>query len=79
MDAARAMTAHGLDLGEKPSVVSAIVKYHLTERGRSVVIDGMDIIGGKGVCLGPSNFLARAYQQLPVGITVEGANILTEA
>jgi len=79
MDAARSMTAHGLDLGEKPSVVSAIVKYHLTERGRAVVIDGMDIIGGKGVCLGPSNFLARAYQQLPVGITVEGANILTRS
>ena len=77
MDAARSMTAHGVDLGEKPSVTSAIVKYHLTERGRSVVIDGMDIIGGKGICLGPSNFLARAYQQLPVGITVEGANILT--
>src|SRR5690606_25886205 len=77
MDAARSMTAHGVDLGEKPSVTSAIVKYHLTERGRSVVIDGMDVIGGKGICLGPSNFLARAYQQLPVGITVEGANILT--
>lgn len=79
MDAARAMTAHGVDLGEKPSVVSAIVKYHLTERGRSVVNDGMDIIGGKGICLGPSNFLGRAYQQLPVGITVEGANILTRS
>ncbi len=79
MDAARAMTAHGVDLGEKPSVVSAIVKYHLTERGRAVVNDGMDLIGGKGICLGPSNFLARAYQQLPVGITVEGANILTRS
>src|SRR5690606_29630117 len=79
MDAARSMTAHGVDLGEKPSVVSAIVKYHLTERGRSVVNDGMDLIGGKGICLGPSNFLGRAYQQLPVGITVEGANILTRS
>lgn len=79
MDAARALTAHAVDLGEKPSVVSAIVKYHVTERGRAVVNDGMDIIGGKGICLGPSNFLARAYQQLPVGITVEGANILTRS
>jgi len=79
MDAARGLTAHALDLGEKPSVVSAIVKYHLTERGRSVVNDGMDLIGGKGICLGPSNFLGRAYQQLPVGITVEGANILTRS
>jgi acyl-CoA dehydrogenase len=79
MDAARTMTAVGVDQGEKPSVVSAIVKYHLTERGRMVVNAGMDIIGGKGICLGPSNFLGRAYQQLPVGITVEGANILTRS
>ncbi|PLC55773.1 acyl-CoA dehydrogenase [Pollutimonas nitritireducens] len=79
IDAARSMTAVAVDLGEKPSVVSAIVKYHLTERGRSVVNDGMDIIGGKGICLGPQNFLGRAYQQIPVGITVEGANILTRS
>ncbi|WP_026640182.1 acyl-CoA dehydrogenase [Bordetella petrii] len=79
MDAARVMTAGAIDLGEKPSVVSAIVKYHVTERARQVVNDGMDIIGGKGICLGPSNFLGRAYQQVPVGITVEGANILTRS
>lgn len=79
MDAARALTAHAVDLGERPSVVSAIVKHHLTERGRDVVNDGMDLLGGKGICLGPSNFLGRAYQQLPVGITVEGANILTRS
>ena len=79
MDAARVMTAGAIDLGEKPSVVSAIVKYHITERARQVVNDGMDVIGGKGICLGPSNFLGRAYQQVPVGITVEGANILTRS
>lgn len=79
MDAARVMTAGAIDLGEKPSVVSAIVKYHVTERARQVVNDGMDVIGGKGICLGPSNFLGRAYQQVPVGITVEGANILTRS
>lgn len=79
MDAARHMTAVAVDQGEKPAVVSAIVKYHLTERGRQVVNDGMDVIGGKGICLGPSNFLGHAYQQLPVGITVEGANILTRS
>ncbi len=79
MDAARVMTAGAIDLGEKPSVVSAIVKYHVTERARVVVNDGMDVIGGKGICLGPSNFLGRAYQQLPIGITVEGANILTRS
>ena len=79
MDAARSMTAGAVDLGEKPSVVSAIVKYHVTERARQVVNDGMDVIGGKGICLGPSNFLGRAYQQIPIGITVEGANILTRS
>ena len=79
MDAARVMTAGAVDLGEKPSVVSAIAKYHVTERARQVVNDGMDIIGGKGICLGPSNFLGRAYQQVPIGITVEGANILTRS
>ncbi|MCE1240246.1 MAG: acyl-CoA dehydrogenase [Azonexaceae bacterium] len=77
MDAVRKMTAGAVDLGEKPSVVSAIAKYHVTERARVVVNDGMDVIGGKGICLGPSNFLGRAYQQIPVAITVEGANILT--
>jgi acyl-CoA dehydrogenase len=79
MNAARTMTAGAVDLGEKPSVVSAIAKYHVTERARQVVNDGMDVIGGKGICLGPSNFLGRAYQQVPIGITVEGANILTRS
>jgi len=79
MDAARMMTAGAVDLGEKPSVISAICKYHLTERGRAVVTDAMDIAGGKGICLGPNNWLGRSYQQLPIAITVEGANILTRA
>jgi acyl-CoA dehydrogenase len=79
MDAARKLTAQYVDLGEKPAVLSGIVKYHITERARSVVNDGMDVIGGKGICLGPQNFLGRAYQQIPVGITVEGANILTRS
>ncbi|MGH8711919.1 MAG: acyl-CoA dehydrogenase, partial [Burkholderiales bacterium] len=79
MDAARVMTAGAVDLGEKPSVISAIVKYHLTERGRQVINDAMDVHGGKGICMGPGNYLARAYQQIPVGITVEGANILTRS
>ncbi|MBI2306979.1 MAG: acyl-CoA dehydrogenase [Rhodocyclales bacterium] len=79
MNAVRTMTAGAVDLGEKPSVASAIAKYHVTERARQVVNDGMDVIGGKGICLGPSNFLGRAYQQVPIGITVEGANILTRS
>ncbi|MBX3616177.1 acyl-CoA dehydrogenase [Nitrosomonas sp.] len=77
MDAARVMTAGAVDLGEKPSVISAIVKYHLTERGRQAINDAMDIHGGKGICIGPRNYLGRTYQQIPVSITVEGANILT--
>ncbi|MEO7760456.1 MAG: acyl-CoA dehydrogenase [Casimicrobiaceae bacterium] len=79
MDAARTMTAGAIDLGQKPAVLSAIVKYHLTERGREIVNDGMDIVGGKGICMGPNNFLAVAYMTLPIGITVEGANILTRS
>jgi len=78
-DAARVFTAAAVDQGEKPSVVSAIVKYHVTERARQTVNDGMDVLGGKGICLGPQNFLGRAYEQIPVGITVEGANILTRS
>ena len=79
MDAARVMTAGAIDLGEKPSVISAIVKYHITERGRQVINDAMDVHGGKGICMGPSNYLGHAYQQIPVAITVEGANILTRS
>jgi acyl-CoA dehydrogenase len=77
MDAARVMTAGAVDQGEKPSVISAIAKYHLTEIMRRVINDAMDVQGGSGICMGPRNFLARAYQAVPISITVEGANILT--
>ncbi|WP_029827118.1 acyl-CoA dehydrogenase FadE, partial [Vibrio parahaemolyticus] len=79
MDAASNLTVAGIDLGEKPSVISAIVKYHCTHRGQQSIIDAMDIVGGKGICLGPSNFLARGYQGSPIAVTVEGANILTRS
>ncbi|KLV06437.1 acyl-CoA dehydrogenase [Photobacterium aquae] len=79
MDAASTLTVAGIDLGEKPSVISAIVKYHCTHRGQRSVIDAMDIVGGKGICMGPSNFLARSYQGAPIAVTVEGANILTRS
>ncbi|MDH5178527.1 MAG: acyl-CoA dehydrogenase [Gammaproteobacteria bacterium] len=79
MDAARTLTLSALDLGEKPSVISAIVKYHLTESMRKVVNDAMDIQGGAGICLGPRNLIGRGYQALPISITVEGANILTRS
>ncbi len=79
MDAVTSLTTTGIDLGEKPSVISVIVKYHLTDRMQKCVIDAMDIHGGKGVCLGPNNYLGRGYQAAPIAITVEGANILTRS
>ena len=77
MDAARVMTAGAVDLGEHPAVISAIVKYNLTMRMRSIITDAMDVQGGSGICMGPRNLLGRLYQAIPIGITVEGANILT--
>ncbi len=77
MDAARLMILGALDQGQVPSVLSGVVKQQTMERMRQVVNDSMDIHGGHAICMGPHNFLARAYQLIPVGITVEGANILT--
>jgi acyl-CoA dehydrogenase len=77
LNAARGFTTAAIDSGEDPSVASAIIKYHATERMRSIVNDAMDILGGSGISMGPSNFLGRGYQGLPIAITVEGANILT--
>jgi acyl-CoA dehydrogenase len=79
MDATRRMTMSALDLGEKPSVISAICKYHMTERMRSVLNDAMDVHGGKGIMMGPNNYLGSAYINIPIAITVEGANILTRS
>jgi acyl-CoA dehydrogenase len=77
MDAVTRFSTKAIDLGEKPSVISAIAKYHMTEKLRARMDDAMDIHGGKGICLGPNNYLGRGYQGVPVAITVEGANILT--
>ncbi len=79
MDSARTFAAACIDQGAKPSVASAIVKYHVTELGRRVAIDSMDIHGGKGICLGPHNYIGRGYESTPIAITVEGANILTRS
>lgn len=79
MDAARNLTITSLDLGEKPSVASAVVKYHMTEKMRQVVNDAMDIYGGAAICMGPRNIMGRIYQAVPISITVEGANILTRS
>jgi len=79
MDSARRLALAALHQGEKPSVVSAIIKYNLTEGMRQVINDAMDVHGGRGVCMGPSNYVAPAYQSMPIAITVEGANILTRS
>ena len=79
MDAVRMLTATIVDRGDKPAVLSGIAKLHITERNRAIINDAMDIAGGKGICMGPSNFLGAAYMQMPVSITVEGANILTRS
>ena len=76
-EAARAATAAMVSRGEKPAVISALMKYQSTERLRRTVNDAMDLHGGRGICDGPTNYLLSAYQMVPVGITVEGANILT--
>jgi len=60
-------------------VPSAMLKYHVTEMGRQVANDAMDVQGGKGICLGPKNYLGRGYQVVPIAITVEGANLLTRS
>lgn len=77
IDATRTFTSCVIDQGAKPSVASAITKYHTTELGRVVANDAMDLHGGKGLSLGPSNYLMRFYESIPIAITVEGANILT--
>lgn len=72
-------TANMIDKGEKPSVPSAILKYHLTEMQRNILTDAMDVHGGKTVTLGPRNYLGIGYNGAAVSITVEGANIMTRS
>jgi acyl-CoA dehydrogenase len=79
LESGRSVTAAIIGRGEKPSVISAIMKYQSTEWARRAVNDAMDIHGGKAICDGPSNYLQASYQAVPVSITVEGANILTRA
>ena len=72
-------TAAAVARGENPAVPSTIAKYHCTEMGREVIRDAMDVHGGKGIILGPKNYLGRGWQATPIGITVEGANIMTRS
>ncbi len=77
MNATRGLSCSAVDQGNKPSVVSAIAKYHMTEMSRKIMERAMDIHAGRGIQMGPRNYLAGGYLGIPVGITVEGANILT--
>src|SRR5690606_34280090 len=77
LEACRNFTCGSIDTGNKPAVVTAISKYHATELGRIAVNDAMDVMGGTGISRGPRNTVAHAYVANPIGITVEGANILT--
>lgn len=77
VDGARKFTCAGLDLGHHPAVISGIMKLHATEKMRTSVTDAMDIHGGKAIIDGPHNYLGDLYRSVPIGITVEGANILT--
>ena len=77
MEAARLYTVAAVDQGEQPAVISTIAKYNFTELSRQIINNGMDIMGGAGICRGPRNLLANIYAAIPIPITVEGANILT--
>lgn len=77
MEAARKYTLGAIDQGAAPAVVTAMMKYNLTELSRKIINDGMDILGGNAISRGPRNLLAHGYINMPVAITVEGANILT--
>ena len=79
LEAMRRYTLGAIDQGIKPAVVTAIAKYNATEIGRKVINDAMDVAGGSGISLGPRNLLAHFYIATPIGITVEGANILTRS
>jgi acyl-CoA dehydrogenase len=77
LEAMRRYTLGAIDQGIKPAVITAIAKYNATEIGRKLINDAMDVAGGSGISRGPRNQLAHYYVATPIGITVEGANILT--
>jgi acyl-CoA dehydrogenase len=79
MNAARVLTCGALDAGEKPAVISAIVKAYLTDHMREALTDASDIMAGAAICRGPNNILGRGFVAVPLAITVEGANILTRS
>jgi acyl-CoA dehydrogenase len=79
IDSATRVTTDAIDTGERPAIISAIMKYHATERMRDGINDAMDVHGGRAVCDGPNNYFGSAYRGVPIAITVEGANIMTRS
>lgn len=79
IDSATRVTTDSIDAGQRPAIISAIMKYHATERMRDALNDGMDVHGGRAVCDGPNNYFGSAYRGVPIAITVEGANIMTRS
>ena len=79
MNAVRTLTCGAIDSGERPAVLSGVAKAYLTDCMRACVSDAMDVLAGSGICRGPRNLLSRIYVAAPIGITVEGANILTRS
>jgi acyl-CoA dehydrogenase len=77
LEATRLMTAGAVDQGIRPTIASAIAKYHMTEMARDIINKAMDIHGGHAIQTGPHNLLANVYMAMPMSITVEGANALT--
>jgi acyl-CoA dehydrogenase len=77
LEAARVFTCGAIDSGHRPAVVSALVKYQATELLRRLALHAMDVVGGAAICRGPRNLLADGWAAIPIGITVEGANVLT--
>ncbi len=79
IDTTRKFTLDAIDRGEEPAVPAGMSKYFVTEYAREAGKDMMDILGGRAICMGPSNFCAQGYHEMPISITVEGANILTRS
>lgn len=79
IESGRSVAASMIDYENRPLVIASILKYQSTEHARQSAINAIDIHGGKGLIDGPSNYLQSAYQIAPIGVTVEGSNILTRS
>lgn len=78
-ESARTVTTSMVDIGDRPLTVSSLMKYRTTEFARQAVNDAMDVHAGRAIMDGPSNYLMSAFLAAPIGVTVEGANIVTRS